>query len=416
MSAVPTGSGGGVTGRAWLVIGLLWVAAFLNYLDRNMILTMRLSVKEAIPMSEAQFGMLTSIFLWVYAGLSPFAGFLADRVSRARVIVGSLFVWSAVTLLTGFATSFQQLLVARALMGISEACYIPAALALIMDYHPGPTRSRATALHLTGFTVGAGMGGIGGVLADRHGWSYAFFLFGTVGIVHSIVMSVALRDAPGEGARTLEKPAFLEAVRSLFSRGSYVLLLGIWGLLGLAGWAMSGWLPAHLGERFGLSQGAAGFSATGYREIAACLGALAGGFLADRWSRVSPRGRIYAPIVGLAIATPGLFILAQAWTFPIALLGLLLYGARNFVDANMMPILCMVADPRYRATGFGIMNTVACGIGGAAISAGGLLRDANVDVAHMFTLAAVGFVVCGILLAFVKPSSAVSVDPAPNLK
>ncbi len=155
----PEAAGSRLPARAWLIVALLWGAAFLNYLDRNMILTMRGSVKAAIPMSDAQFGLLTSVFLWVYAVLSPFAGYLADRLSRSRVIIASLFIWSVVTWLTGHATSFHQLLTARALMGISEACYIPAALALITDFHRGPTRSRATAIHLTGFTTGAGMGG-----------------------------------------------------------------------------------------------------------------------------------------------------------------------------------------------------------------------------------------------------------------
>ena len=86
--------------RAWLIVGLLWVVGCLNYLDRVMITTMRGSLKDAIPMTEAQFGLLTTAFLVVYAALSPFAGFLADRFNRSRVIIGSLFVWSLVTWLT----------------------------------------------------------------------------------------------------------------------------------------------------------------------------------------------------------------------------------------------------------------------------------------------------------------------------
>src|SRR5688500_18217454 len=144
----PTGSDLKSPGRAWFVVGLLCVVGCLNYLDRNMIMTMRKSLVEAIPMTDAQFGLLTSVFLWVYGILSPLAGFLADRFSRSRVIIVSLFVWSAVTWLTSYATTFEGLLIARALMGISEACYIPAALALITDYHRGSTRSFATGVHV----------------------------------------------------------------------------------------------------------------------------------------------------------------------------------------------------------------------------------------------------------------------------
>ena len=182
-----------LSSRAWLVVGLLWFVACLNYLDRIMITTMRGSMIAEIPMTETQFGMLTAVFLWVYGLISPFAGFLADRFSRSRIIIVSLIAWSAITLLTGHAKTFDQLLVARALMGISEACYIPAALAMITDYHRGPTRSLATGIHVTGVTIGSGLGGVAGWIAEKHGWSYAFNLFGIVGIVYGFVLVLLLR-------------------------------------------------------------------------------------------------------------------------------------------------------------------------------------------------------------------------------
>ena len=127
--------------RAWLTVALLWFVAFFNYLARIMITTMHGSILAAFPITEAQFGLLTSTFLWAYGILSPAAGFLSDRFSRSRVIIVSMLAWSVVTWLTSFARTFEQLLVMRALMGVCEACYIPAALALISDYHRGPTRS-----------------------------------------------------------------------------------------------------------------------------------------------------------------------------------------------------------------------------------------------------------------------------------
>ena len=141
--------------RAWLVVGLLWAVGLLNYLDRVIVTTMRGSLVEAIPMTDAQFGLLTSVFLWVYGVLSPFAGFLADRFNRSRVILISLFAWSVITWFTAHATTFNELLITRALMGVSEACYIPAALALIADYHRGTTRSLATGVHMSGIMVGS---------------------------------------------------------------------------------------------------------------------------------------------------------------------------------------------------------------------------------------------------------------------
>src|SRR5690606_8925158 len=126
--------------------------------------------------------------LWIYGLLSPMAGFMADRLGKSRVILASLFVWSLVTWLTAYATTFEQLLVTRALMGISEACYIPAALALIMDYHRGPTRSLATGIHMAGIMAGQSLGFVGGWIADTHAWNTAFMLFGSFGVAYSLLL------------------------------------------------------------------------------------------------------------------------------------------------------------------------------------------------------------------------------------
>jgi len=184
------------TARAWVVVSLLAGVASLNYIDRVMLTTMRASLVAAIPMTDAQFGLLTSVFLWVYAFVSPLGGFLADRVSRSGVIVASLLSWSAVTWLTAHATTFPEMLATRVLMGLSEGCYLPAALALISDYHRGPTRSLATGIHMIGISIGQGLGGLGGYLAEKHDWSYAFTLFGLIGVSYSVVLAFSLRDVP----------------------------------------------------------------------------------------------------------------------------------------------------------------------------------------------------------------------------
>jgi len=132
---ITTSSGNSLPRGAWLVVMFLFIVGALNYIDRNMLTTMRFSIVDSIPMSDAQFGLLTSVFLWVYGLMSPLAGYLADKFKRSHIIIFSLLIWSLVTWMTGHATTFNQLLFSRALMGISEAFYMPAALALITDYH-----------------------------------------------------------------------------------------------------------------------------------------------------------------------------------------------------------------------------------------------------------------------------------------
>lgn len=393
--------------RAWLIVGVLWVVAALNYLDRIMITTMRDSLTQAVPMTDAQFGLLTSVFLWVYGLLSPFAGFLADRFNRSRLIVFSLLVWSLLTWLTGHARSFEELIVVRALMGLSEAAYLPAALALIADYHRGSTRSLATGIHMTGLSVGTGLAGIGGWVAERHGWSAAFDVFGLFGIAYAVGLFFVLRDPPRESgvvASNADQPRLGPALISLFSNGSFLLLLAFWGLLALAGWAVMGWMPTFFKEQFKLDQGAAGISATSFLAVAMFAGKLFGGAWADRWSRTNDRARILVPAIGLFIAAPATLLVANTSVLALAIAGLSIYGfMRVFSDANLMPILCQVSDSRYRATGYGVLNMFSCIVGGLTVYVGGVLRDAQISVGTLFQCAAGGLLLCGVLMVFVKP-------------
>ncbi len=396
--------------KAWLCVGLLWVVALLNYLDRIMLTTMRSSLVEAIPMDDKQFGMLTSIFLFVYGVLSPFAGFLADRFSRTRVIIVSLFAWSAITWLTGHAKTYNELLFARALMGVSEACYIPAGMALIMDYHRGQTRSLANGIHVSGVFVGSALGAFGGWLAERYDWGYAFRLFGLIGVAYAVLLIFILRDAPREeasvsGSASTAKTDFLPALQSLFSSGPFFLALLFWSLLGLVGWGVMGWMPTYFKEQFHLAQGEAGFKSTTVFQAAAFAGVIIGGAITDRWSRGGEHRRITITVIGLCLAAPGVLLTANTGVIAAAMVGLVIYGLfRSFADVNMMPILCLVSDPRYRATGYGVLNMFSCIIGGVTIYIGGALRDARVSVNTIFQVSAASLIGCAVILFFVKPS------------
>jgi len=277
----------------WLVVAALWLVAFLNYFDRNLIASMHDPIAAEFKLSDAQFGLLTTVFLLSYGILSPLGGYLADKYGRKRIIVFSVCIWSAVTLWTGFVSSFPEMLTARVIMGISEACYIPAGLAMIADYHRGNTRSIATGLHMSGLYAGQALGGVGGYMSIMWGWRYGFQVIGLFGIVYGLVLIYGLRDSKGDeqiqSENQAKKTNLPATLKMLISGRSFRILLLYFGILGMVNWMIYGWLPTFLKEHFTLGLGEAGLSATGYVQIGSFAGVLLGGLIADRWHQVNRR-------------------------------------------------------------------------------------------------------------------------------
>jgi MFS family permease len=359
---------------AWIVVALLVPVALLNYLDRQMLAAMKSSLMADIPDigSEANWGKILALFKWTYAFLSPVGGYLADRFSRRHVIAGSLVVWSAITWATGQATSYDQLLLTRAVMGISEAFYIPAALALIADYHRGRTRSRAVGMHQMGIYAGVIIGGFSGYVADDPslGWRWMFELCGLAGVLYALPLFLLIRNAPAAEQAGTGQPSPGGALRELLGNRSFVLLVLYFTLPAMAGWIVRDWMPAILKTEFGIGQGKAGVSATLYWMVAAAVAALLGGWLADRWTRRTDRGRIYTSAIGMGlivIAMLGVGYSPQTGLLSVAIGFLILFGVGwGFFDCNNMPILSQIARPHVRATGYGLMNLVSISCGGFA--------------------------------------------------
>jgi MFS family permease len=393
-----------VTGYAWAVVAMLFPVALLNYLDRMMVATMRASIRADIPSiaNDADFGILLALFMWVYAVFSPVGGFLADRFSRRWMVVFSLFVWSLMTWLTGHAHTFGQMAWTRALMGLSEACYIPAALALIADFHPGPTRSRAIGLHMCGIYAGQALGGVGGYIADASSWRNAFCWFGAAGVVYAVVLIGLLRDHRPETPdhpQQAERVGLPGALRALYS-GAFVILVLYFTLPAIPGWAIKNWLPTFLASEFSLKQGPAGMSATGYVTLASFVGALLGGVLADRAARRTPHGRIYISALGMGLCAPALVGLGHPASLNAAVCFMILFGVGfGFFDANNMPILCQIVRPEHRATGYGIMNMISVAAGAGVTVLMGSMRDHQVSLGTAFGISAATTFVA-ILLVF----------------
>jgi len=396
---------------AWLTVLLLLPVAALNYLDRQMLASMKASVMADVPdvRTDANWGVMLGQFKWVYAVLSPIGGYIADRFSRRLTICGSLFVWSAVTWWTGRCSTFSELLWARSLMGVSEAFYIPAALALIADLHTGRTRSRAVGLHQTAIYLGVILGGFAGYIADSPtlGWRWAFMACGVAGMSYAFPLVFLLRDPPRQKGIGAEKMSSGRAAWELASNASFVLMVLYFTLPALAAWIVRDWMPAILKEQFHIGQGIAGVSATLYWTLAAIAGAAFGGWWADRWSTRTARGRIYVSAIGMLLIAPAIFGVGLAGSLAAAVAFLVLFGVGwGFFDGNTMPILAQIVRPRLRATAYGVMNFVSISCGGFADYAFGAMRDHHIRLDVIFSLFAAAALFSTVLVLLIRPISA----------
>lgn len=403
----------------WLMVALLLPVALLNYLDRQMLASMKFSVMGDIRdvQNDTHWGVMLGQFKWVYAFLSPIGGYLADRFSRKFIICASLLCWSAITWWTGLAQTYPDLLWTRTAMGVSEALYIPAALALIVDYHTGATKSRAVGLHMSAIYVGIILGGFSGYVADNPhlGWRWAFHATGIVGILYSIPLFFFLRDAPKgpTSEAPSQRPLPWESIRSLLGNGSFLLLALYFTLASWPGWMMKDWMPAMLKDQFNLSQGVAGVSAGLYANVAGFAGLFVGGYWADRLVRKTVRGRVIVSAVGMGLIIPALFGLGSAGSLTAAILCLALFGfSFGLFDCNNMPILSQLVRPDLRATGYGVMNFVSVSLGGFADIGVGHLRDHGVSFTWILNLAAIIVAINVVVILLVRPRPALTPEAA----
>jgi MFS transporter, Spinster family, sphingosine-1-phosphate transporter len=392
--------------QAWLAVALLFPVALLNYLDRQMLATMKSSMVADIPSigNQADWGLILAVFKWTYAVLSPIGGFIADRFSRKLVIGISLLTWSAVTVWTGQCTSLNELIAARAAMGISEAFYIPTALALITDWHVGSTRSTAVGIHQTGIYFGQICGGFAGFIADDadYGWRWLFTACGIAGIIYVVPLMLGLRS-PQRVEKKAPQPVG-SVLSELLGNRNFILLLFYFTLPAIAGWVVKDWMPALLKEKFSLGQGTAGVTAVLYVQIASIVGALIGGFMADRWMKANPRGRIFTSAIGMAMFLPALFSVGNATSLTIAIVGLTVFGfGWGFFDCNNMPILTQITRPEVRATGYGLMNLASISCGGLGDWGFGKLQDQGIALNLIFGAFAGLALLSIFIVLFIKP-------------
>ncbi|MBS5540792.1 MULTISPECIES: MFS transporter [Phocaeicola] len=400
----------------WIVVGLLWGVALLNYMDRQMLSTMKDAMQVDIVelQSATNFGYLMAIFLWIYALMSPVSGVIADRMSRKWLIVGSLFVWSSVTYLMGIAETFNQIVFLRALMGVSEALYIPAGLSLIADYHTGKSRSLAVGIHMTGLYTGQAIGGFGATVADAFSWHTTFHWFGIIGIAYAVILMLFLHDKKTEILPTeklqanpqKEKESVFTSLKSLLTNVAFWVILLYFAAPSLPGWATKNWLPTLFAENLDLPMSQAGPISTITIAVSSFIGVLIGGPLSDKWVQKNLRGRVYTGAIGLGLTIPSLLLLGFGHNL-VAVVGAgLLFGiGYGIFDTNNMPILCQFVSRKQRATAYGVMNMIGVSAGAFITHLLGRWGDSGNLGAGFAMLAIVVAIALGVQLYFLRPKT-----------
>lgn len=375
--------------RAWLLVAFMWVAYFLNYSDRQVVFSIFPVLKSELRFSDTQLGLTGSIFLWVYAVCNPIAGQIGDRYSKRALVVLSLLLWSGVTSLTGLSNSVVMLLVCRALIGITESLFMPAAVALTANAHRPETRSRAIAVFDTAQLAGVVMGGwYGGFVAQEFHWRWAFYSLGLVGIFYAFPYFSFLKRTVQTAPREIRKSGQRLAVAALAQVPTYRCLCAAFPAFTFVLWLLYTWLPNFFYEKFSLSLEEAGYTATAYLQTATLVGLLSGGWLADWLYRRTKAARLWLLFAGALICAPCVYALgnnSSLWATKLAALGFGC-GSGLFIG-NIFVSAFEVVPSDTRASAVGWLNLIGAFVSGFASLLGGIWK-ASLGLDTMMSYAA----------------------------
>jgi MFS family permease len=404
-----------------MVVGMLWLVCMFNYADRQAIFSVFPLLKGEMRLSDVQLGVVGGAFMWVYAAALPLSGIIADRVNRKALILGGLVFWSLITLATGWAAAYWQLVLLRALEGLGEAFYYPASMSLLSDYHGSDTRSRAMGLHQSSVYVGTVVGGsVAGLCADYFGWRLGFYLFGSLGVGLAVVLLFWLREPQrearppspyplppsmgGEGKRPADRSAAPQAwdvasgISEVMRIPMVLVLTAVFIGANFVAMIFLTWMPSYLNRNFGMSLTLSGFTATAWLQAASVIGVLAGGWLADRWARRRRDGRALVQALGLLAGTPLVFLTGWARDVGVLVLAMAGFGFfKGLYDANIWASLYDVVPPRRRATAQGLMNALGwLGAGAAPVAIAWAAEEYG--MAACLRATSVIYLLCGVLL------------------
>lgn len=393
-------------GYKWLLLVLLVLAGALNYADRTAFSAVLPLLRTDLQMSDLQLGSIGAVFLWSYGLISPVSGAMGDRFPRAAIVIFSLAAWSAVMALTGLVTSVAWLLFMRALLGIAESFYLPAATGLIAEHHQTATRARAMSIHSSGFYLGLTAGGaLAGFLGEHYGWRFAVQCLGVAGLFLALPASALLQIRKPAGAAfstAARRPRLStkDLVRTLACNPGYWIIVGQALLVSMGTWIFFYWLPLYFTETYNLSLTKAGIAGTVPSNLGAVAGLLAGGWLSDRVASRDYRKRMLCQTMFCFASIPALFFFAFSpalWVMYVAVFAFSLL--KTFGQANESPLLCELLPETAWSSASGFLNFANCLAGGIALLMTGVLK-AELGLGMIFVSISAIMAAAGAILAF----------------
>ena len=283
----------------WLLVILTGLNLF-NYLDRYILPAVLTPLKGELHINSADAGRINTAFMLGYFLTAPFFGYLGDRISRKWLIALGIFIWSAGTVLTGFATGIGVLLLYRILVGVGEASYATISPGLISDAYEPARRNNALTIFYVAIPVGGALGyGLGGFIEHHFGWRNAFFCAGIPGLLLALVLLPFREVARGQAeGKIAEKPS-LRDVLGVFRLPDFHLV--VWGYVAytFSLGAFAYWGPTYLVQVHGLPNQTADFFFSIVLLVAGLVGTFLGGFAATAWHRRTPAA--YALVLGFSV-------------------------------------------------------------------------------------------------------------------
>lgn len=355
-----------------LVLAMLLVVYTFNFLDRQILGILAKPIQEELNLNDAQFGAIGGLaFALLYSVMGVPLALLADRIGKAKVIAGSLVVWSGFTALCGVAGNFWQLFLYRLGVGVGEAGGVAPSYALIADYFPLERRARALAIYSTGIPVGLALGVLlGAYIAALVNWKVAFLTVGVAGILIAPLFLWIVRDKPAVVvAANAPAKAPVTAVFPILARKPAFWLLAVGaGCSSLAGYGLALWTPKIVMQHFGWGLIPAGQFMASLLLLGGATGIFMGGVVADKLGKLDRGWYPKIPAIAWIITAP-MFVLGLMSDQPVlAWFLLVIPNALNTLWLG--PVITAVqhlVPPSMRTTASGsflmINNLIGLGVG-----------------------------------------------------